>query len=161
MIWLKIIIILVFSLIFLEDYKDRMVRWFWYPIIGVLGFLIQKQYIETQLVFLNATINLCIITTVLLILWVYSKLILKKKLINQSLGIGDVMFFVFIAFCFSVVSFLVLYVFSLIFSLALHIFFKNKDTKHQTIPLAGYMSLFFIFVYGVSFFINCNILFAY
>lgn len=161
MIVLKVLLIIVFGIIFFQDYSTRMVHWFWYPLVGFLGFFIQKEFVQTSVILINSGVNLSLILTVLLILWVYSKIILKKKLVNESIGIGDILFFIFLSFCFSVISFFVLFVFSLIFSLLLHFAFKSGSTKHKTIPLAGYMAVFFAFVYGVSFFVNCNILFAY
>ncbi len=157
----KILLILNFGIIFLQDYKNRMVHWFWYPLVGVFGFLVQTYYIDYATLAVNSAVNLLLIFTVLLILWVYTKLILHRKLINESIGIGDVLFFIFLSFCFSIISFFVLFVFSLLFSLLLHFALKSKNTISETIPLAGYMSLFFALVYGLTFFINCNFIFAY
>ena len=156
---LKVLIILVFGLICWQDCKDRLVYWFLYPILGILGFFIQRKFLNIETILANTSINLCLILTVLLALWVYSKIILKQKLINQSIGVGDILFLVFLTCCFSIVSFLVLFVFSLLFSLLLHLIFQNKNNK--TIPLAGYMSIFFAFVYCFTFFENCNFVFAY
>jgi hypothetical protein len=55
------------------------------------------------------------------------------------------LFFV-LAFSFSSISFIILFVFGLIFSLVLHLLLKKKS-KHSTVPLAGYLSLFFSIAY--------------
>jgi hypothetical protein len=55
----------------------------------------------------------------------------------------------------------VLFVFSLLFSLLLHSIFKKNQPEHETVPLAGYMSLFFGSVYIADFFFDCNFLYAY
>lgn len=159
MIGLKILLIIVLSIIFWQDYKERLVFWLLYPLVGIIGFIIQLRLTETTTAFLNSTINLCLVGTVILILLVYTRLILKQSLINNSIGIGDILFFIFLSFCFSVISFFVLFVFSLLFSLSLHVLLKRK--KNETVPLAGYMSLFFIAVYSLTFFKNCNFIFAY
>lgn len=161
MVWLKVLIVFVFAIIFWQDYKDRMVHWFLYPIVGVLGFLIQLFYTDIFLLILNSVINLCFILTVLAILWVYAKLVLKQNLVNKGIGIGDVLFFVFLPFCFSIISFFILFVFSLLFSLLIFLILKVKNPKMETIPLAGFMSLFFGAVYISTFFVNCNFIFAY
>jgi apolipoprotein N-acyltransferase len=70
------------------------------------------------------------------------------------------LFFVCIAFSFSIVSFLFLFIFALLFSLLLYLVLKHRQTE-KTVPLAGYMSLFFAVVYGISFFWECNFLYAY
>ena len=161
MVWLKVLIVFVFAIIFWQDYKDRMVYWFLYPIVGVLGFLIQLFYTDIYSLILNSAINLCFILTVLGILWVYAKLVLKQNLVNKGIGIGDVLFFVFLPFCFSIISFFILFVFSLLFSLLIFVILKVKNPKMETIPLAGVMSLFFGAVYISTFFVNCNFIFAY
>lgn len=158
MIFLKIVILLIFGLICYQDYKDRMVYWFLYPLVGLIGFFIQAFCVDYYLIFINTLINLLLIGTILTILFVYSKFILKKKLINEALGIGDVLLFISLCFCFSIISFFILFTFSLLFALLLHLFFT---TNKKTIPLAGYMAAFFAFVYGMTFFVNCNFIFAY
>ena len=138
-----------------------MVHWFLYPFIGVLGFYIQKSQIDYTTLFINSLVNITLVTTILLVLYIYSKFILKKKLINESIGTGDVFLFFALCFCFSIISFLVLFVFSLVFSLFVHLFITQKKIVDKTIPLAGYMSLFFSSVYAASLFFNCNFLFAF
>jgi hypothetical protein len=51
-------------------------------------------------------------------------------------------------------------VFSLVFSLVLHLALQYKN-KEKTVPLAGYMSLFFGVVYAISFFCKNHLLYAY
>lgn len=59
---------------------------------------------------------------------------------------GDALLFFALAFSFSSVSYLILFVFGLLFSLTLHLLFKHKNT-HNSVPLAGYLSLFFFLAY--------------
>lgn len=158
---LKALIIIIYAIIFWQDYMDRLVYWFLYPVIGLLGFLIQENRIDFYVIVVNSLINLFLVGTVIAILFVYSKLILKKKLINEGIGSGDILLFISLSFSFSIISFFVLFVFSLLFSLLLHILFKNKSELKQSVPLAGYMSIFFAFVYLLSYFVNCNFIFAY
>jgi hypothetical protein len=161
MIELKIVLILLLAVITWQDIKDRLVYWFCYPLVGILGFYIQKDFSQMDSIIINSIVNLSLVATVMLILWVYSKIILKKKLINQSIGMGDILFFLALAFCFSIVSFYVLFVFSLVFSILMHFLLKKNYKEHTTIPLAGYMAVFYIFVYISTFFTNSNFLFAY
>lgn len=161
MICLKILLILVFGIIFYQDYKERLVYWFVYPLVGIFGFSIQLYFVDLTTAIINSTVNLCFVVTVLLILWVYTKLILKQKLLNKGIGIGDLLFFIFLSFCFSIISFFILFVFSLLFSLLIYLVLKRKSPKIETVPLAGFMSLFFATVYSLTFFVNCNFIFAY
>lgn len=161
MLGLKIVIIFIFGFIFWQDYKDRLVYWFLYPLVGIVGLLIQINHVSLYMLIVNTLINLILILTVLLVLFVYTKIILKKGFINHSIGVGDLLFFIFLCFCFSMISFVVLFVFSLLFSLLMHFILKTRYAKTETLPLAGYMSFFFAMIYGFSFFINSNFIFAY
>ena len=157
---LKLSLIGVFALIFIQDYKDRKVYWFLYPIIGILGFVLQMNCIPILSLLINASFNLLFVFALLLVCYSYATLQLKKPLLKEVFGLGDVLFFIFIPFSFSILSFFVLFVFSLVFSLLLHLVLQHKQTQ-KTVPLAGYMSLFFGVVYIISFFGNCNFLYAY
>lgn len=161
MIFFKILIILVFCLIFWQDYKHQMVYWFLYPLIGILAFFIQLEFLDFKLIAMNSSLNLLFVTILLFAIYFYSKIILKEKLINQSIGSGDVLLFIFLCFTFSFVSFFTIFTFSLIFSLVLHLFFKNKNQLKESVPLAGYISLFFCAIYSSLFLFNFNFLFAY
>ncbi|WP_452596852.1 hypothetical protein [Pontimicrobium sp. MEBiC01747] len=65
---------------------------------------------------------------------------------KNTFGLGDVLLFIGLTLSFSTTSFIILFVFSLVFALVLHLFFKTK-TKIASVPLAGYLSLFFASVY--------------
>jgi hypothetical protein len=54
---------------------------------------------------------------------------------------GDLFFFILLAVSLPILSFLILFVFSLIFSLLIFILLKNTF-KEKTVPLAGLQSLF-------------------
>lgn len=139
MLTLKIILILALGLILYQDIKERQVYWFLFPTItfcfGALFF--RKTLAE---LFITAVVlNIIFIAAVLLLVFLYSRLKLKNK---DSIGIGDVLFFISAAFGFSTISFIVLFIASLVFSLILHTL-TTKSQPSNTVPLAGYMSLFF------------------
>jgi hypothetical protein len=56
-----------------------------------------------------------------------------------------------LAFTFSSVSFLIVFVFGLIFSLVMHLSLKNRS-EHKNVPLAGYLSMFFAITYMANWF---------
>lgn len=156
--YLKLLLIIVFAIVLFQDFKNRLVYWFLYPIIGILAFVIQLYSVPIQIALFNSGFNLLFIVLILGVSFVYIKI--RKLDFKNSIGIGDVLFFIFISCTFSIVSFLVLFVFALLFSLVLH-FVLNIKKEQQTVPLAGYMSLFFGVIYTISF---CNIntfLYAY
>lgn len=157
---LKSILIATFILIFSQDLKDRKVYWFLYPIMGILAFVLQIKAISIYPALLNGGFNLVLVSLLLLVCYGYVHLKLKQPFFSYAFGLGDLLFFMAIAFSFSIVSFLILFVFALLFSLLLHLVLKHLQTEN-TVPLAGYMALFFGTVYGISFFWNCNFLYAY
>jgi hypothetical protein len=156
----KLLLIGVFFLVFFQDGKDRKVYWFLYPIIGILVFVLQIKAVSLYPALINGGFNLGFVSLLILVCFVYAKLKLKQPLLKEVFGLGDLLFFVCIAFSFSIVSFIILFVFALLFSLLLHLILKHKQTE-KTVPLAGNMSLFFGVVYGMSFFWECNFLYAY
>ncbi|KAF2518523.1 general secretion pathway protein [Flavobacterium salilacus subsp. salilacus] len=157
---LKVFIILVFLTIFWQDIKERQVYWFLYPVAGIIAFLINVFNTDLTIAVTNTIINIFIAGTILIVGKLYSGIVLKKKFINSSIGVGDILMLVFLSATFATISYIILLVFSLIFSLLMHLIFKKKDT-HTTVPLAGYLALFFTTVYSVSFFIEPKYLFSY
>ena len=160
MLLFKVLLILIFFIIIFQDIEERKVYWFLYPLIGILVFVIQINESNFLLATINSLVNLLFISIILLVCYFYAKLKLKKHFTKDVIGIGDILFFIFISFSFASISFVVLFVFSLLFSLLLHLFFKNKNID-KTVPLAGYMSLFFANIYIISFFCNINFFYAY
>jgi len=143
MIIVKLILLITFGAIFWQDKKERLVHWFLFPIIAFCsGILIHENMIQ-ELFILTSIINLLFVTSLILVIYFYSKFKLKTS-IKNTFGLGDALLFIALSFTFSSVSFLVLFVFGLIFSLIIHLTLK---TKQETVPLAGYLSLFFGLTY--------------
>ena len=157
---LKLSLISIFILIFFQDYKDRLVYWFFYPLAGINSFIIYSLQIHYISALLNSAMNMTIVIVMLLASYFYSTVVMKKKFVDGSMGMGDIFLLMAISFTFSTISFIVILVFSLIFSLTLHVFLKHNSI-HNTVPLAGYISLFFAAVYITSLFIEPKYLFAY
>ncbi|KRD05423.1 general secretion pathway protein [Flavobacterium sp. Root901] len=156
--YFKIILIIVFAFVLYQDFKDRLVYWFLYPIIGILAFTVQLYVLPLTIALTNFGINLLFVILILGVSTIYVKF--RKLDFKNTLGIGDILFFLFIAASFSIISFLVLFVFSLVFSLVIHLVLNTKK-EASTVPLAGYMSFFFGVVYTVSFIVDNTFLYAY
>jgi len=131
--------------IFYKDLKERKVYWFFFPIIALLSGILHCDNVMLESFFLSTIINLTFISILLLVILLYSKYKLKMKF-SDTFGLGDVLLFIALSFTFTSVSFLVLFISALIFSLLLHFIVKNNQ-KNKTVPLAGYMSLFFGLAY--------------
>jgi len=137
----KILLLFTLITIFFQDYRNRLVYWFLFPIVGILYSTLHLEKAGTFQFVVNSGINLTLIALMLLTLFVYARAILKRAFF-ETFGLGDLLLFVAISFSFSPATFLVLFVCSILFSILLYITLKNRST-HTTIPLAGNISLFF------------------
>ena len=158
--WLfKVLLLFTFAIILFQDVKDRQVWWFLYPLVGTFAGFIFYDESELYSFLINVIINLIFVLILLSLSFVYATMMMREKFL-KVIGLGDVLLFIFLAFTFSSISFLILFIFSLIFSMLMHILLKNRNTLH-TVPLAGYMSLFFGSIYFSTLFYNCNFLYLY
>ena len=110
-----------------------------------------------ELLLLSMLMNLLIVSMVVFVLWIYTKLKLKKPLFSVF-GLGDLLFFIFLAIGFPIPTFLVLFSASLVFSIIMSIAFKKQLTKW--VPLAGLQALFVALVVGVNQLLNITNLYA-
>jgi len=140
-------LLLIFTLVFIayQDIKDRLVYWFLFPLLGlIVGVLFYTETLP-ELFLTSVLINLIIICFFYLVIILHSFFILKKSF-RDVIGIGDVLMFFFLIFTFSSVSFTVTFIGSIFFSYIIHIVLK-KSLKDKTVPLAGYMSIFYSITY--------------
>ncbi|MFS4469598.1 hypothetical protein [Maribacter sp. 2210JD10-5] len=153
MILLKLIVGLILGSIAFQDIKERMVYWILFLLMGVfLGFMFLK-HIHVQQYFIMVGLNILLVTMVLLTLFLYTKAIRKKGFINESFGLGDLLFFYAFALGFPPFTFILLFVGAILFSLITYIAFK-RNSKMNTVPLAGFMGIFLIMVLLFSFLPN-------
>lgn len=143
---IKIILILSFLIILIQDIRNRAVYWFLFPLSGLCAGILYYNDTLSELFAASIVINLTFIGLLIAIVFIYAKLKLKTSL-KHVIGLGDVLLFVALAFSFSSVSFLILFIFSLVFALVIHKVIKPQPKYKDLIPLAGYMSLFFAITY--------------
>jgi hypothetical protein len=141
----KLVLVFTLVLVFYQDTRDRKVYWFAFPLIALCCGFLYYQHSLMELFYTSIIINLIFVGLLFMVIYLYSKFKLKTDFKN-TFGFGDTLLFLALAFSFSSVSFITLFVFSLIFALVLHLLYK-KRYKLKTVPLAGYMSLFFCLVY--------------
>jgi hypothetical protein len=144
-----------------QDFKERKVFWFLFPLAMVLfGLLHYLQSIAPEIFFYYALINFLLITCIIATLFIHTRFILKKAFLNHSLGLGDILFFYAFGLGFSSVTFIVLLVGAVVFSLLAFLLFK-KRLKLDTVPLAGLMGFFLVFVILFSLVSKSPSLYAY
>ena len=153
MLALQILLVCILMVIFFQDLKKQLVNWVFFPIIAALFGVLHFFSVNEYSFYIAVITNFLIILIVLLVLFLYSKFKLRVNFINGSFGLGDVLFFLALCLAFPTVTFTILFVFSVMFSLALHIFFK-RYYKFTTVPLAGYMALFYVVILTVSILFN-------
>ena len=133
--------------IFYQDTKERSVYWFLFPIVAFAAGYLYYTNTLFELFWRTSIANLGIIALIFLVLQAYSKFKLKTD-VKEVFGLGDALLFIGLCVAFPNVTFIIFFVFSLLFSLLLHFVLKNK-MKVKSVPLAGYMSAFFIGVYFI------------
>lgn len=148
---IKILLFLSLMFIFFQDYRDRKVYVFLFPLFGILGTYVFFLNSALEYYIFSICINFGVVLIVVLMNYLIAKLVLKKNLLKEAMGLGDILFFIAFAFCFPTVTFINLFVFSILFTFVLHwILTKLLKNKTSDVPLAGYMSLFLISIYLVS-----------
>ena len=148
MVFVKIILTICFLFVFLQDFKERLVFWFLFPIIGLLCAWLFYNNTLPELFYNALKMNLGFILIFVLIISLYAQLKLKMAVL-KAIGLGDLLLFIAVSLAFSTISFIIIFISALIFSLALHLVL-SKNKKVLTVPLAGYMSLFFLAIYLVQ-----------
>ncbi|MFK7750845.1 MAG: prepilin peptidase [Kordia sp.] len=131
-----------------QDIKERSVYWFLFPIVACTAGYLYYTNTFFELFWKTSIVNLGIIMLVFLALQTYTKFKLRTGL-KEVFGLGDALLFIGLCVAFPIASFIIFFVFSLLFSLIIHFVLKNK-MKMKSVPLAGYMSVFFIGVYSMN-----------
>ncbi len=145
MVGVKIILIAVFGMVFIQDIKARQINWIWIPIISLCAGLLLYNHSPTGMFFITVLTNSIFVLFLLLVIFIYATYKLKLPA-SKTFALGDALLLFALAFSFSTLSFIVLLVFGFIASLITHIFL-NRTSASKTVPLAGYLSLFFAIAY--------------
>lgn len=155
MIYIYLILLLI---IFYQDYKERKVSAWALITIILLGGAI--YYIKTlpSLYLLNISTNIGFIFIIVSVLYLYSKFKMKKT-INEGIGLGDILFFIALAVSFPIITFLILFSLSLLFSLLLFVILK-PSLKQKIAPLAGLQALFLFIILFINLTFNFVNLYA-
>ena len=136
---------MMLSWIAYQDIKDRNVYAILFFIFAVLGGYLYYQNTMPEVFFITILMNLGFTLILIIMIYMYSKIKLNLNL-KETLGLGDILFFIGLALSFATITFIVTFVFALMFSLLLHLVIKSNN-HNKTVPLAGYMSLFYIAVF--------------
>jgi hypothetical protein len=135
-------------LLFFQDLKERKVSVL-LLCIAFIAFASVHFLNSNEYVFLSmAAINLLLLLVIVTILIIYTKVILKESFKNV-IGAGDLFFFSIMAVGFPTVTFVFLFVASLVFSLVMFHVLK-RTLKTPLIPLAGFQALFLFIIIALN-----------
>lgn len=148
MFFIKGILFLILTVIFIQDFKDRMVWVFLFPFFAVLGSFLYFDSSNWEVYKITILINLAIVGILLLLNYLVATYVFKKKFLKEAFGVGDILFIIAFSLSFPTISFINFFVFSLLFTIVIHFLLKKIRTPHNdSVPLAGAMSLFLMAVY--------------
>ncbi len=150
---LNIIFIMLLLWVFYQDLKERKVMLFLMLGLLLLGGFLHSSFQLFEIFLLYIGINISVIGCILLILVLYTRWVMKKKLF-EVFGLGDLLFFLILAVSFPVPTFLILFSSSLLFAFVAFIALK-PSLKESTIPLAGFQALF------ISLIVTSNLIFNF
>lgn len=143
---LRVLLLIALSLVFYQDTKERAVWWFLFPLLGLFGGYLHFTQSLTWLFFSGIFLNFLFVIGLFAVAFFYAKIKMKVDFLKEAIGLGDILFYLSLAVAFPTEAFLVILVFSMVFSLGLHVAVFRKNVN-ETVPLAGYASLFLMFVY--------------
>ena len=146
---IKIVLLIGMFLIFYQDLKYRVVSIWIYGLTGLCAVLYGIILVNSLELVNHYLINFLIL--ILYLLSIIGYIFIKTKKINSSIfkyiGSGDLVYFGILIFLFSPIYFLLFVTASLLFSLILHFILKSFSKSYlETVPLAGFMSMFYILV---------------
>lgn len=144
---IKIALVTVLILVFYQDLRERRVWFFLFPLFAILGGYLFFNEAIWEFYLTNLMINLSMVAIILLVSYLVARFLLKKSLLKEALGLGDILFFIGFASSFPTITFLNFFVFSILLTLVLHQVLKMSSSKYQTVPLAGSMAIFLLGVY--------------
>lgn len=153
---LYLVLIVLFGVIAYQDIKMRLIHFALPMLILVLGMALNWDIISFNE--LGKSLLFLMLNFVVLALYFFIK---NRQWINpfqSMMGIGDVLFLLGVIPLFSFKNYILFFIIGMLFSLMLFIFFKHKYRVDETIPLAGYLSIFILGMIGSSLIMNSHLL---
>lgn len=152
MLLLQLLTIMGCGIVAYQDIKEREVMWICFPLIALFMGGVHLYHVGFEGFIFPVFNNIILVSCVLILLWAITKFVFKKKFLNVSFGLGDALFMYAFAMGFPTVTFIILFVGSIIFSL-LAFFVLKLITKTETVPLAGLMGIYLIALLLLTFFL--------
>ncbi len=122
-----------------EDFNHRAISWWWLPLLAIALIIPALYYIEGKILFTYFSLNVSFIAIQFIVLTLYFSLKKGKvtNILNQYIGLGDILFFIIIGFFFSPIFYITFFIVGLFITLAGFLVWKITTKRHASIPLAG------------------------
>ncbi|MFC4221155.1 hypothetical protein [Flagellimonas marina] len=134
------------SVIAFQDFRERAVLWICFPIVALLLAGIHMAHVGMELFTFFALGNVILVSCVLLTLFLVTRYFFKKRFLDVSFGLGDMLFMYAFALGFPTMTFILLFVGSIFFSLISFTLLRSVK-KMETVPLAGLMGVYLIAIF--------------
>lgn len=155
----KICIVLLLLVIIYQDFKYLAISWWTIPVLVILGVFHGIQYVSTKQLLTGFSLNIAFLVFQIVILTLYFS-IKNRKLTNITknyLGLGDILFFIFLAISFEPIHFILFLTTSLLVVLILFVVLRAvRLLKNEQLPLAGGISFVYIVFLVITSFYNYN-----
>lgn len=135
-----------------QDFKERKVSLYLFLLAIIFVSLLYYRNTNLNEFLINIVINFTVVIFIIGILLSYSWFKLKQPLF-EVFGLGDLLFFLVLAFSFPIPSFIILFVSSLLFSLVIFLLIKPK-MKNESVPLAGLQAIFLVLIFSANWLLN-------
>lgn len=127
-----------------QDIRERQIYILLLVSLAVLLASIHFIMWDTWYLFgLNIAINLLLVGSIIIVLYLVTRGLFKKSFLDHSFGKGDLILFLALALAHPTMTFVVLFACALIFSLIMAFVLQPRIKE---IPLAGYMCLFYTII---------------
>jgi hypothetical protein len=141
--FINISLIVLLILISFQDFKERQISWYLIPLTFIAFLVRAMNNGATDGLIQGTLLNVAFIALQLLLLTIYMSIKNKKmvNIVNEYLGLGDVLFFIVLCVAFSPINFIVFYLLSTFITLISFIAYRILSKKATVeIPLAGAMA---------------------
>ena len=156
MLLIKIAILLVLLIVFIQDLASRAVYWLLFPVLAALFVTLRFHQDHFSAIWPVVSINIAFLLLQLLIISLYFS-IKQRRWTNislQLLGWGDILFLISLTFYLSTLNYLFFYISSLILSLIIWGLWQLFSSyKNIQLPLAGMQAFLLIGFLGSDWFI--------
>lgn len=148
------IALLLLGVVFVQDLRARAVSIILFPLLLGCFTCMALAANAVAEVLEWASLNVLFLTLQLVLLYLYFWL--KNRgytaVVGQSMGWGDILFWLVACVLFSPANFILFFLSSLVFSLVLHLVLSRFSTAahRATVPLAGYQALCLALALGVQ-----------